>query len=488
MSQLFVKPITSRREQKQFINLPWKLYEGDPNWVPPLLVEHRKLLNYRHHPFYDDAEIQTFLALRDGEVCGRVAALVNHAHNRRMNEKRGFFGFFESVDDQEVANALFSAARNWLRERGMQAIRGPCNPSLNYELGLLIDGFDKPPTFMMTYNKPYYGRLIEGAGFKKVTDMYAFWGHMEMLAQIDKKLFFIVNESKSRFNVTVRAMDRSRFRQEVEMFLRVYNESLVGTWGFAPLSAGEIDVLSRTTTWTMSRDTQLGISFVGTMFYDGQGFMVRKADGITSAKDLSGAAICIESGTTTELNAADYFAANGMEYNAVVFVDQDEVVKAEGKPIAVSALLSRTLEPFDLARFDISCERSPAVDPEAAATLSKEPLGPLSPQSDPQFADIVRWTVYGLIQAEEYGITSANVQDFVTSEVPEIARFLGQGENASGSLYGIANDFMVTVITQVGNYGEIFERNLGAETPFGLGRGPNALWTDGGLMYSPPFR
>ena len=121
-------------------------------------------------------------------------------------------------------------------------------------------------------------------------------------------------------------------------------------------------------------------------------------------------------------------------------------------------------------------------------TLSKEPLAPLSPQSDPQFADIVAWTIYGMIQAEEFGISSENVGDFVSSEVPEIQRFLGQGENAAGSLYGIANDFMVTVITQVGNYGEVFERHLGADTPFGLERGLNALWTEGGLQYSPPFR
>jgi GNAT superfamily N-acetyltransferase len=240
MSQLLVTPVTTRAQQKQFINLPWKLYAGDPNWVPPLLMEHKKLLGYKHHAFYDDGAIQTFLATRNGQVVGRVAAIINNAHNRRAEEKRGFFGFFESIDDQQVANALFDAAGAWLKERGMTAVRGPANPSLNYECGLLIEGFHSPPTFMMTYNKPYYGRLVEGWGFTKVQDLYAFWGHIDMISGLDRKLWFIANEAKERFNVKIRTLDRSRFQEEVEMFLRVYNASLVGTWGFAPMSAGEI--------------------------------------------------------------------------------------------------------------------------------------------------------------------------------------------------------------------------------------------------------
>ena len=244
MENLLVKPVESRRQQKQFINFPWKLYADDPNWVPPLLAEHKHLLGYRHHPFYDDGAIQTFLAYRDGEVCGRVAAIINGAHNRRAEEKRGFFGFFESLDDQQVASALFDAAAAWLRDQGMTAIRGPTNPSLNYECGLLVDGFQTPPTFMMTYNPPYYGKLIEGWGFQKAQDLLAFWGHIDMISGLDRKLFFIANEAKQRFNVNLRGMDRSRFREEVEMFLRVYNSSLVGSWGFAPLSAAEITALA----------------------------------------------------------------------------------------------------------------------------------------------------------------------------------------------------------------------------------------------------
>jgi hypothetical protein len=244
MSNLVVKPVASRSEQKQFIRFPWILYDGDPNWVPPLLADHRRLLGYRHHPFYERARIQTFLATRNGQVCGRVAAIINPMHNERANEQRGFFGFFESIDEQPVANALFDAARGWLFERGMKSMRGPTNPSLNYECALLVEGFHSPPCFMMPYNKPYYGKLIEGWGFRKTQDMFAFWGHIDMLAKLDKKLWFIGNEAKERFNVTTRPMNAKRFGAEVEMFLRVYNASMVGMWGFTPLSPKEIKVLA----------------------------------------------------------------------------------------------------------------------------------------------------------------------------------------------------------------------------------------------------
>ena len=245
MADLVVKPVQSRREQKQFLNLPWTLYADDPMWVPPLVHEQKGLLGYRHHPFYDDGAIQTFLAERRGEVCGRIAAIVNGAHIKRAGEKRGFFGFFESIDDQDVANELFDAAAEWLRAQGMTSVRGPANPSLNYECGLLVEGFHSPPTFMMTYNPPYYGKLVEGWGFEKVQDLYAFWGHIDMISGLDRKLWFIANEARERFNVKLRPMDRRHFREEVEMFLRVYTAALVGTWGYAPLSAGDIKGLAK---------------------------------------------------------------------------------------------------------------------------------------------------------------------------------------------------------------------------------------------------
>jgi general L-amino acid transport system substrate-binding protein len=251
---------------------------------------------------------------------------------------------------------------------------------------------------------------------------------------------------------------------------------------FTALSAGEIDVLSRTTTWTMSRDTQLGIKFVGTMFYDGQGFMVRKADGITSAKELSGAAICIESGTTTELNAADYFAANNMELNTVVFVDQDEVVKAyeDGR-----------CDVYTTDSSALAAERSKFANPDDHVILpeiiSKEPLGPVVRQGDDIWFNIARWTYFALLEAEELGVTQANVDEMLGSDNPAIKRLLGV-EGDFGTPLGLTKDWAYQIIKHIGNYGESYERNVGPNTPIGLARGLNALWKDGGIQYSPPIR
>jgi GNAT superfamily N-acetyltransferase len=240
MPQLEVIPVASRRERKQFLDLPWELYRDDPNWVPPIRIVQKELLNFRYHPFYDDAEIRNLLALRDGKPVGRLSAIVNHAHNRWYRENRGFFGFFESIDDQEVSNKLFEAARAWFKEQGIEAIRGPTNPSLNYEVGLLIDGFDDPPWFMMTYNKPYYARLIEAYGFRKAQDLYAFWGHISMLEEVSRRLDSIGHIVVDRFRLKCRPMDTKRFDEEIATFLDIYNRSLVSTWGFVPMSPGEV--------------------------------------------------------------------------------------------------------------------------------------------------------------------------------------------------------------------------------------------------------
>ncbi|ADB15679.1 conserved hypothetical protein [Pirellula staleyi DSM 6068] len=240
MSKLEVVPVRWWWQRRQFLNLPWQIYKGDQYWVPPLRMQAKEMVNYTRHPFYDDAKIETFLAKRDGKVVGRIAAIVNHAHNRQYQEKRGFFGFFECTNDQEAAHALFTAARDWLMAQGMTAVRGPCNPSLNYECGLLVDGFDSSPTFMMTYNPPYYGELIESFGFQKTQDLYAFWGHVDMIAGLDKKLTFVVEECNRRFDIKLRRLDRNRFNEDVKTFLDIYNQSLVGTWGFVPLSDAEV--------------------------------------------------------------------------------------------------------------------------------------------------------------------------------------------------------------------------------------------------------
>jgi general L-amino acid transport system substrate-binding protein len=251
----------------------------------------------------------------------------------------------------------------------------------------------------------------------------------------------------------------------------------------AAIQTGEIDIMSRNTTWTVSRDATWGATFAPTTFYDGQGIMVKADSGVTDLAGLEGGSICVQSGTTTELNITDALNQGGVDAELQTFADA--TATWEG-------YLSGRCDGFTTDISGLVAYQATAEDPGAHVildlTLSKEPLGPLSPQSDPQFADIVRWTVYGLFQAEEYGITSENIDEFLASEDPGIQRFLGQGENAAGSYFGISNDFMVNVIRQVGNYGEIFDRNLGPNTPFKLERGLNALWTDGGLLYSPPFR
>lgn len=241
MADVTIRPVTTRAEQKRFVRLPWRIYRDDACWMPPLIHAQEELLGFRPHPFYERSRSRSFLASRGGVDVGRITAIVNPGHIERYDEQRGFFGFFECDDDPAAARGLFGAATDWLRGQGMKAVRGPTNPSLNYECGLLTEGFDTPPFFMMTHNRPYYADLVEANGFRKVEDLYAFWGRMSMLETIDKKLGVMVEGVKERFGVTVRPLDRSRFDEEVRMFLNIYNSSLGGTWGFVPLSPGEVD-------------------------------------------------------------------------------------------------------------------------------------------------------------------------------------------------------------------------------------------------------
>jgi GNAT superfamily N-acetyltransferase len=241
VADIAVETVDSRAQQRRFVRLPWRLYKDDPCWMPPLIMSQEELLGFRSHPFYEKSRSRSFLATRGGRDVGRITALVNAGHIERYHEQRGFFGFFECEDDTEASQALFAAARDWLHGQGMTSIRGPVNPSLNYECGLLIEGFDTPPFFMMTHNRPYYARLVEAAGFGKIEDLYAFWGRLSMLEGLDSKLGVMVEGVKERFGVRVRQLDRSRFAEEVRMFLDIYNSSLGGTWGFVPLTSGEVD-------------------------------------------------------------------------------------------------------------------------------------------------------------------------------------------------------------------------------------------------------
>ena len=257
---------------------------------------------------------------------------------------------------------------------------------------------------------------------------------------------------------------------------------------FTALQSGEVDLLARNTTWTFSRDVQLGFEFAGINYYDGQGFMVRKDLGVTSALELNGASVCVQTGTTTELNMADYFRANGMELNSVVFEKNEEARQAydEGRCDAYTTDAS-----------GLAAERSVLADPSAHIILpeiiSKEPLGPLVRHGDNQWGDIVRWTLNSMIIAEEFGVTSENVDEMKSSENPEVQRLLGvevveEGQSRMGSMLGLSDEWAYNIISQVGNYGESFEANVGVKTPLGLARGLNQLWSKGGLMYAPPMR
>jgi general L-amino acid transport system substrate-binding protein len=252
---------------------------------------------------------------------------------------------------------------------------------------------------------------------------------------------------------------------------------------FTALQSGEIDVLARNTTWTFSRDTDLGFDFVGVNYYDGQGFMVRKDLNVKSALELGGASVCVQTGTSTELNLGDYFRANNMELKPVVFEKNEEARQAydEGR-----------CDSYTTDASGLAAERSVLAQPDDHMILpeiiSKEPLGPLVRHGDNRWGDVVRWTLNAMIIAEEFGITQANVDDTkANSQNPEVRRLLGV-EGETGKMTGLSNEWAYNVIKQVGNYGESFERHVGLKTPLGLARGLNELWSKGGLLYAPPIR
>ena len=260
--------------------------------------------------------------------------------------------------------------------------------------------------------------------------------------------------------------------------------SLTGKTRFTALASGEIDMLSRNSSWTYSRDTDLKFTFIGLNYYDGQGFMVPKSLGITSAKDLDGATVCIQTGTTTELNLADFFRKNKMSY---------EPVPIETNAEARAQYLAGACDTYTTDLSGLAATRANFSEPQDHVLLpevaSKEPLSPLVRHGDDQWADIVRWSLNAMIAAEELGVTSANVNTMAATptENPEINRMLGT-EGDLGAMLGLSTDWAHKVILQVGNYGEVFARTIGEDTPIGLTRGLNKQWTEGGLIWAPPFR
>ncbi len=251
---------------------------------------------------------------------------------------------------------------------------------------------------------------------------------------------------------------------------------------FTALQSGEVDVLARNTTWTFSRDVNLGFEFVGVNYYDGQGFMIRKDMGVKSAKELDGASVCIQTGTTTELNLADFFRSNNMTFQSVVFEKSDEIRAAYD---------AGRCDVYTTDRSGLAAQRSLMKNPDEHMLLpeviSKEPLGPLVRHGDHEWGDIVRWSLNAMIIAEELGVTSQNVDDMKNSENPEVRRLLGS-EGGYGEMLGLGDDWAFNIVKTVGNYGEVYDKHVGPDTPLQLDRGINAQWNKGGILYAPPFR
>jgi len=240
-----ISPVRTAADLRTFITMVWSIYRNDPNWVPPIIADRQKLLNRKRNPFYRHAEMEMFLARDGGRVVGRIAAIVNHNHNLIHDDRVGFFGFFESVDDTRVSSALFQAAEQWLAEHGMTRMRGPVNPSMNDEAGLLVEGFDDPPQILMTYNPKYYSRLIESFGLTKVKDLYAY----RLTAQgfLNPKLERVQQMVRERERLVIRSVNfkqKEAFRRDVATLKTIYNEAWEPNWGFVKMTDEEFDFLA----------------------------------------------------------------------------------------------------------------------------------------------------------------------------------------------------------------------------------------------------
>lgn len=243
MSKIDIMPVDHAQKLRDFIRLPWQIYRGDPHWVPPLIMDMKKLLDQKKHPFFQHSQAEFFLARRNGKYVGRIAAILNNNHNRYYQEQTGFFGFFEAINDQEVANALFETAANWVRQKGMNVLRGPANYSTNETVGLLVEGFDLPPAVMMTYNPRYYVELVEKAGFGKAMDLYAWY--MTTAISINPKILRIGEKVLQDQGIVLRTINMKNFWEEVQLIKKIYNDAWSTNWGFVPMTDAEFDFLAK---------------------------------------------------------------------------------------------------------------------------------------------------------------------------------------------------------------------------------------------------
>jgi GNAT superfamily N-acetyltransferase len=240
---LTIRKVQTKKDKLAFVRMLWDIYEGDPLWVPPLVMDRMKLIDEKKNPFYEHATSALFLAEREGKIVGRIGAIINHGHNEVHQEKAGAFGFFECIDDRDVAKALFSEAEKFLREAGMTVIRGPYHPSSNDEQGILVEGFNSPPVLLMTYNPRYYPKLLEACGYEKAMDLYAWLlradqSRSEKLARVSERI-------RERSHITIRHLDKKRFNAEADRIRELYNAAWELNWGFVPLTDAEFDFMAK---------------------------------------------------------------------------------------------------------------------------------------------------------------------------------------------------------------------------------------------------
>ncbi len=244
MSEIRIIKVENQKDMMRFIKFQWKIYKGDSYWVPPLIMDRKKLLNKTKNPFYQHADADFFLAEKDGELVGRIGAIKNDLHNKYHNDKVGFFGFFECINDQEVANKLFDTARNWLKEHGLDEMRGPANPSSNDEYGMLIEGFDDEPRLLMTYNPRYYLDLCDNYGMKKAKDLYAYKLENEKVTS-SEKMKRVADIARKRSHMEIKQLNMKEFDKELDKVKEVYNKAWAPNWGFIPMTNEEIDAMAK---------------------------------------------------------------------------------------------------------------------------------------------------------------------------------------------------------------------------------------------------
>jgi hypothetical protein len=287
-AEIDVKPVRTSGDRHRFIEFPYQLYRGDAHWIAPLRMAQKDILNTKRHPFYKTSDVEMFLARRDGRVVGRIMAILNRAHNEFHNERAGFFGFFEVENDEQAAGALLGAARDWVLGRGAAVIRGPVNPSTNYECALLVEGFDLDPMVMMTYNPPYYAALLEGYGMKKAMDLYAYdigvdyFNHSNKLQRVAERL-------RKKSNIRVRTVNMKDFKNEVEIIRQVYNDAWSRNWGFVPMSEEEFDHLAK----DLKQIVDPRVVLIAEQVFDGStpravGFLLAVPDLNRALKKISG--------------------------------------------------------------------------------------------------------------------------------------------------------------------------------------------------------